>query len=201
MLELHGYETGNCLRVSVALEEAGVPYSVSLVDLRIGQHHSREHLSLNPSGKVPTIVDHSTESQPFVLSQSNAIIFYIDQKVPGVLFPTDERQRAIAYERFFYFVTDVIGPSMAAFRLRGIDHARQSLLEGALSAWADSARFLENSQYMAGDAFSAADIAAGVFINAYHRHIDWTAAPELKRWHDEITQRPSFRRGLAAFRG
>jgi len=197
-IDLHLYRTGNCLRVSVALEEAGLPYTVHQVNLALGEHHSAAHLALNPSGKVPVIVDHA-DDPPFVLSQSNAIMMYIDQKRPGVLFPENTMKRAITLERFFYFVTDVIGPGMAAFRVRGSDEARNSLLESSLSAWVDAHRFVENSKYMGGDEFSAADIAAAVYIQAYHRHIDWAAAPRLEQWLQLVMSRPSFERGMKAF--
>jgi GST-like protein len=124
---------------------------------------------------------------------------YVDQKAPGKIFPEALKERALAMERFFYFVTDVIAPGMAAFRVRGSDEARSSLLESALEAWSGAERFVKGSKYMGGDQFSAADIAAGVFIQTYRRHIDWPALPSLERWHADVTARPSFVRGLKAF--
>jgi GST-like protein len=197
-IELHGYNTGNCLRVAVALEESGLPYVVHHVSLPAGENYRPEHLALNPSGKVPVIVDR-TDGDVFMLTQSNAIIMYVDQQAPGVLFPVEPRGRAVALERFFYFVTDVIGPGMAAFRLRQDESAHMTLLESALHGWAETGRFLQQSRYMAGDAFTAADIAAGVFILAYRRRVDWDKLPEHKRWFDDVMSRPAFQRGLAAF--
>jgi glutathione S-transferase len=118
-IELYGAQTGNCLRAAIALEEAMVPHTVRHVDLRSGEHRRAAYLALNPAGQVPTMVDRSDEASPFVLSQSNAIIFYAAARAPGRLLPEHEGQeRAIAYERFFFFVTDVIAPSHAAFILR-----------------------------------------------------------------------------------
>lgn len=197
-IELHGYNTGNCLRVAVALEEAGLPYVIHHVNLSMGEHYMPEHLALNPAGKVPVIVDRSG-TEPFVLSQSNAILLYIDQRAPGVLLPKEDRKRAIVLERFFYFVTDVIGPGMAAFRTRGDDDARMSLLESALGAWVDAGRFLKDGPFMGGDTISLADIAAAVFILAYKRHVEWDTLPDLRQWFDNVMSRPGFQRGLAAF--
>lgn len=197
-IELHGFHTGNCLRVAVALEEAELPYAVHNVNLAAGDHYRPGHLALNPHGKVPVIVDRS-DHPPFVLTQSNAIMMYIDQKAPGRILPIAPKERAIAIERLFYFVTDVIAPGMSAFRVRGSEDAQASLLHSALEAWSDSSRFLENSRYMAGDTFSAADIAAGVFIQSYRRHVDWSTVPTLERWLTDVMARPSFQKGLQAF--
>lgn len=199
MIEFLGERTGNCLRVAVALEETGLSYSVTKVNLRLGEHLGGEYRALNPSGKVPTIIDHTTGSPPFVLTQSNAIILYLDQKAPAKLFPIDPIKRAIAIERFMYFITDVIGFGMASFRTRNSDGVSRALLGMALDAWMDAARFLTGSRYMAGDEFSAADIAAATFISAYQNHVDWSAIPELNRWFEDVASRPTFVRGMMAF--
>jgi GST-like protein len=69
-IELHGDRTGNCVRVSIALEEARLAYVASRVDLSRGEQREARHLHLNPAGKVPTIVDRSCEP-PLVLSQND----------------------------------------------------------------------------------------------------------------------------------
>lgn len=63
-IELYGANTGNCLRVSIALEEAGIPYVVKLMDLGHGDQRLPEHLARNPMGRVPTIVRRDRDGQP-----------------------------------------------------------------------------------------------------------------------------------------
>ena len=75
-VELYGAKTGNCLRVSVALEEAEIPYIVRKLDLGRSEHRSPEHLSRNPAGKVPTLVERFRDGRALILSQSNAILMY-----------------------------------------------------------------------------------------------------------------------------
>jgi GST-like protein len=198
MIELHGERTGNCLRVAIALEAVGLPYTVKLVDLRSGEQRGPDHLALNPAGKVPAIVDRVPGEEPFVLSQSNAIIMYLDQKVPGILFPVALRPRAIAIERFFHFVTDVIGPEMAQYRIRD-QESRQALIRLAIEIVVDAERYLEGFPFMGGDSLSAADDAAAVFILSYQRHVDWDAAPKLADWFQRVVGRREFERGLTAF--
>jgi len=202
LIEIHGARTGNCIRVSIALEEMQLPYKVTLIDLLHGQQREPAHAALNPAGKVPTIIERSSSGVEFVLSQSNAIILYLADKAPGVLLPAhDFEAKAIAYERFFYFITDVIAPSHAAFRLRTSDFqsAAKILDCQALSMLKAAERFLLNSDYMAGNSFTLADIAALTITLVYKQDIDWSELPRLDRWFKNVNSRPTVQRGLQAF--
>lgn len=200
-IELIGAQTGNCLRVAIAFEEAGLPYQVRLLDLRQGDQRDPTHLALNPAGKVPTIIDHLGETD-LILSQSNAILLYAAEVMPGRLLPLNGRDRAIALERYFYFLTDVITVSHSAFFLRSLGNheASTALDERSNAALRDAARFVKDKRYMGGNSFSLADIAAFTIAFASRRHIDWNADAHLKRWFDEVEQRPSVRRGMKAFK-
>lgn len=199
-IELIGAKTGNCLRVAIGFEETGLPYQTRSVDLRHGEHREADHLALNPAGKVPTIIDRS-RSDAFVLSQSNAILMHLDGLRPGVLLPLGLTERSVAMERFFYFITDAIGPSHAAFFLRnsGNKVGSAALDARSVAAIQDASRFIENSAFMAGDAFSLADIAAFTIAAACKRHIDWAKAPRLEQWYRGMEERSSVQRGMAAF--
>ncbi|MGY8605989.1 glutathione S-transferase family protein [Gluconobacter cerinus] len=200
-IELIGAQTGNCLRVAIALEEAGLPYQVRLLDLRQGNQRDPAHLALNPAGKVPTIIDRLGEKD-LILSQSNAILLYAAEVMPGRLLPLDGRDRAAALERYFYFLTDVIAVSHSAFFLRSLgNHEASAVLdERSNGALRDAARFVKDTRYMGGNSFSLADIAAFTIASARRRHIDWNADAHLSRWFDEVEQRPSVRKGMKAFK-
>jgi GST-like protein len=202
-IELHGARTGNCLRVSVALEEAGLPYVVKRVDLRRGEQHQPEHLALNPIGQVPTIVVRSDHGQsPLILSQSNAILLYAAERVPGSLISDlDPILRNRTYERFFYFLTDVIAPSHSAFALRSTAPSNRSELleQRSMAALARAEAFIAGSRYMAGESFTLADIAAFTITVAYEKRMEWDALPLLRRWFEEVRARPTVNRGMRAF--
>lgn len=201
-VELYGTRTGNCLRAAIALEEAGIPYRVRHVDLKSEQQHDAGYLSLNPMGKVPTIVDHGAGEPPFVLAQSNAIILYAAEKAPGSLIPhAPATARALVYERFFLFVTDVIAPSHAAFFLQGqgAGHSAVLLNERALSSLSAAERYVAEAPFMAGDSFSIADIAAFTFSMSVKQWMFWKILPNLDRWYRTVEARPAVKRGLAAF--
>lgn len=201
LLELHGSDTGNSLRASVALEEAGLSYSVTHVDLAGGAHHTPAFLALNPAGKVPVLVEHGA-SGAFVLSQSNAIIIYAAERKPGLLISLGVQGRARTYERLFYFITDVVLMSHGGFFIRedhGPDEGAVLLEQRALTAATAANRFLTDSEFMAGDRFTIADIAAFPIVNHLRASIDWDAHPQLLRWFERVAARPAVKRGMRAF--
>jgi len=198
-VELYGAKTGNCLRVSVALEEAEIPYIVRKLDLRRSEHRTPEHLSRNPVGKVPTLVERFRDGRVLTLSQSNAILMYAAEGSPPRLLPSDTAERALVLQRFFYFVTDVIAVSHAGFATKN-NGGDQSFLDGrSLGALAFAESFLENSTFMAGEAFSLADIAAFTIASSYQSRLEWDRLPKMRRWFDQVSARESVQRGMRAF--
>ncbi len=200
-VELYGAQTGNCWRAAIALEEAGLPYRPRNVDLRLGEHKHAPFLAVNPAGKVPVLVDHR-DGQEFVLAQSNAIVLYAAEAAPGTLTSaTDPLARALAYERYFYFLTDVIAVSHAAFYLRGQTDtaASKTLTKRMLGALTFAERFLSDSEYMAGPAFTIADLAAVTITSTVVQKLEWSELPNLKRWFDQVMARASVIRGMKAF--
>lgn len=201
-LELHGAPTGNCLRVAVALEVLGIDYSAKLIDLRHRQHEAPEFLMLNPFGRVPVLVDRREACEPFVLTQSNAILLHVCALRPGILLPIDDDPlRSRIMERFFYFVTEVIGPSYGSFFLRRHGARPGAKILGDLLAEAivGAERFLAETSHIAGDDFSLADIAALTVISASRDRVDWSRAPRLAEWLRRVLGRQDVQRGLAAF--
>lgn len=199
---LYGAKTGNCLRVSIALEEALIPYSVVKLNLEAGEHLLPEYIELNPLAKVPTLIDTFGPNGRHVISQSNAIMLYIAEKAPGRLLPYNRGlQRSQAIERFFFFITDVIAPSHAAFHLtQATDGQNAKVLEArAVSALCFAERFVSQSNFIAGDKFSLADIAGFTIASAMEPMLPWDTLPNLKRWFSGIARREGVARGLRAF--
>jgi len=200
-LKLYGAQTGNCIRAAIAFEEAGLSYAPSLVDLSSGEHMGADHLALNPAGKVPVLVENEEGREPFILTQSNAIILYAAAKAPGRLLPESDRDRAIAYERLLFFVTDVIAVSHAAFSLRALSAQEgRTILEGrVLATLATAERYVVHNEFMAGNTFSAADIAGFTIAQSVKSDLPWSKLPNLRKWFERIEGRPAVKRGLQAF--
>lgn len=199
-IELYGAQTGNSQRAAIALEEAGVRYTARRLDLLAREHRDPAYLSLNPAGKVPTLVDH-TSVPARIINQSNAIIQFADASTPGRLAPAQpgpERDRV--FDRYFFFVTDVIAPSHAAFFLRqnGLDEAAAKIELRVIEQLVYSESFLTHV-FMADEHFSMADISAFTIAASVGNQLDWTALPRLSRWFNAVGARPAVQRGLRAF--
>jgi GSH-dependent disulfide-bond oxidoreductase len=200
-VELYGSQTGNCIRAAIALEEAGIPFVVRHVDLALLEHREKSFLALNPAGKVPVMIDW-VNGRPLVVAQSNAIILYAAERAPGRLLPSnDVAARAIAIERFFFFVTDVIAPNHAAFYLRNrrMDESLSVLNRRVIERIKEAERYVAGSIFMAGEQFTVADIVAYTIMASAKESIEWPELPNLARWFRNVGSRPAIQRGYRVF--
>jgi GST-like protein len=200
-LELYGARTGNCLRVAIALEESGLPYEARRVELRAGAHRAPDFLRLNPAGKVPVLIDRRS-AEEIVIAQSNAIMLHLAEAAPEQLIPTSgPSDRARLYERFFYFVTDVIAPNHAAFQLgaSGGEDGAGIFVRRSVGHLMASERFLEDGPFMLGERFSIVDIAAVTVAATLAPLVDWAEVPRLREWYALVSARPAVIRGMRAF--
>ena len=200
MIELYTARTGNGLRAAIVLAESGLPYTVHLVDLRRREHKRDDYLTLNPTGRIPTLVERQADGKTgLVLTQSSAIMLYAAQ-LSGRLLPEDRIERAAALEWFAFFVTDVIAPlNQASFMRMSVDDDVTTALQ-----WLNDrgARYLEfadarlaDRPFLAGEAFSIADVAAYPLVSSLDEAV---LAPltHLRRWHAAVGGREGVRRGL-----
>lgn len=200
LIELYGANTGNSFRAAIALEEAGISYTARKLDLWAHEQRDMPYKALNPAGKVPTLVDH-TETPTLIINQSNAIIQYADAKAPGQLAPLLPGPETVrVFDRYFFFVTDVIAPSHAAFFLRqtGLDDAAAVIDKRVIEQLIFAESFL-TEEFMAGERFSMADISAFTIASSVRDRLDWKSHPRLSDWFHAIEARPAVQRGLNAF--
>lgn len=200
VIELYGANTGNSLRASIALEEAGIVYTARRLDLRAHEQRDAPFKTLNPAGKIPTLVDY-TLTPTLIINQSNAIIQYADAKAPGQLSPRLPGPETIkVFDRYFFFVTDVIAPSHAAFFLRqaGLNDAASAIDMRVIEQLIFAESFLTD-EFMAGGQFSMADVSAFTIAASVRDRLDWKSHPRLSQWFHAIEARPAVQRGLNAF--
>lgn len=198
MITLYTAATPNGHKVSIALEELGLPYELRAIDLPAGEQKQPWFLALNPNGRIPVIVDHDNDD--FVVFESGAILIYLAEQT-GQLMPADVKGRSRVMQ-WLMFQMGGVGPMMGQanvfFRYfpekiqPAIDryHGEVKRLFGVLDG------HLADHEYLAGD-YSIADIANWAWVRT-HR---WSGVPiddmpHLKRWVDQLRARPAVQRGI-----
>ncbi|MFZ4687781.1 MAG: glutathione S-transferase family protein [Polymorphobacter sp.] len=195
-LQLYTAATPNGYKVSVALEEMGLPYDVVRIDLSKGEQKSPEFLAICPNGRVPALVDDG-----FPIFESGAILVYLAEKT-GLLMPTDVQGRSRVMQ-WLMFQMGGIGPMMGQANV--FYRYFPEKIPAAIARYQGEGRRLfqvldtqlAKHEYLAGD-YSIADIANWCWVRtAKWSGIDTDGLPNLLRWKAAIADRPAAQRGIA----
>ncbi len=195
-LILYTAATPNGYKVSVALEELGLPYEVHKLDLMSGVQKEQWFLDICPNGRIPAIVDDG-----FPVFESGAILLYLAEKT-GRLIPADAQGRSRCLQ-WLMFQMGGVGPMMgqanvffryfpekipaAIARYQGEGRRLFTVLDGQLA----------KTEYLAGDDYTIADIATWCWTRiASWSGIDTDGLPHLSRWHEAIAARPAAIKGI-----
>jgi GST-like protein len=203
MIDLFTSATANGQKVSIMLEECGLDYRVHVVDMAAGDHLAPAFLALNPAGKIPVIVDtDGPGGRQVTLAQSMAIVLYLAEKT-GKLMPADPGERAEAY-RYMSLVASDVSAAFSGIFAFSVLHPEPGAAAFFRAQAQRQLRVLDQrlaeSPYLAGKAFSVADILAyPVAATSSKLLADGIADyPNLSRWAAEIGARPAVRRGMEA---
>lgn len=199
MIDLYTATTPNGWKVSICLEELGLPYDVHFIDFAKNEQKEDWYLAINPNGRIPTIVDKGNDN--FTVFESGAILIYLAEK-QGKLLPTDEKRRSIALQ-WLMFQMGGVGPmhgQLLVFQRNApekipfaLDRYRNETMRlyGVLDTRLKEAEFL-------AEEYSIADIATWPWVStANWTGIDLSEFPNLSRWYDVIAARPAVERGRA----
>ena len=201
-MELHYWDTPNGYKISIALEELGVPYTTHFVNIGKGDQFKPEFLAISPNNRIPAIVDpEGPGGKPISIFESGAILPYLGEKF-GRLYPTDLRERVAVNEWLVWQVANV-GPIFGQtnhfrnYSKEKLPYAITRFINETHRLFGVLERRLEGRDFMAGD-YSVADIATFCWIRNWgKRGIDIAEFPNVKAWHDRINARPAVQRGLA----
>lgn len=201
-IELHAFDTPNGRKISVALEEMGLPYTVRVVDLRKGEQRDPEFLKISPSGKIPAIVDpDGPGGRRISVFESGAILYYLGEKT-GRFWPRDLAARVPVME-WLMFQMGGFGPIPGQVhhfvtvedegdRRYGLE--RFSRETRRLYAVMDGR--LATREFFA-DELSIADFAILGWAWRHPRHkVDLAEYPHVHRWYETMMARPAVRRGF-----
>jgi GST-like protein len=196
MIDLYTYGTPNGRKVSIMLEEIGLPYTVHEVDINDNQQFKQDFLKISPNNKIPAIVDRETGIS---LMESGAILLYLAEKT-GKLMPTDDAERWRVME-WLMFQMGGLGPMLGQahhflhFNPGISEYAEQRYHQEALRMMGVMNRQLEKYDYLGGE-YSIADIAAWPWVSRFEwQDIDLNDFSNVKRWYLDLASRPAVQRG------
>ncbi|HVN83480.1 MAG TPA: glutathione S-transferase N-terminal domain-containing protein [Candidatus Binatia bacterium] len=206
MIDLYTWTTPNGRKISIMLEETGLPYKVIPVNLTKNEQFSPEFTAINPNQKIPAIVDHDVPGGPLSIFESGAILFHLAEKT-GKFFPSDARGRSRVMEWLMYQMSHV-GPIIGQTG-HFINQAPEKIPYAIQRFVNESVRIvgvlnvgLRESEFLAG-AYSIADIATYPWVTAAWGPFK-SMMPEkigefanVQRWLDAMAARPAVQRGMA----
>lgn len=202
MIDLYTWPTPNGFKVSILLEELGLPYNVIPVDIGKGAQFDPEYLKLNPNNKMPTIVDsEGPDGKPYTVMESGAILIYLADK-HGKFLPKGGEARYDVLQWLMWQMGG-IGPMLGQahhflqYAPEKIEYAMNRYSNEANRLYGVLNKRLKGRDYVAGD-YSIADMAIMPWLRYPDRQgVDIEQYPEVKRWRESLEARPAVQKGLA----
>jgi GST-like protein len=204
MIELYTWSTPNGRKVSIMLEECGLPYKVHKINIGTNaEQFTPEYLKINPNGKIPSIVDpDGPDGKPYAMMESGAILIYLAAKT-GKLLPKSVRGKYDALQ-WLMFQMGGVGPmfGQAHHFMRAkkdeIPYGSQRYGNEAKRLYGVMDRQLENNEFLAGGQYTVADIATYPWVARHEWHrTDLREFPHVKRWYEAVGTRPAVMKGMS----
>jgi len=206
MIDFYSWKTPNGRKISIMLEETGLPYTLKPVDLTAGAQKDPGFLALSPNGKIPAILDHDAQGGPLALFESGAILTYLADKSGRFLAPSGAaRYQAMSWT---YWQVGGLGPMLGQL---GYFSRQKDRNEPAITRFAEeAARLLRvlndrlaQAPYLAGEEYSIADMAIYPWVSAFLSMMahalpeDVGKLPATARWLAAVGSRPAVKKGMA----
>jgi len=198
MIDLYTAATPNGHKVSIALEELGLPYTLQVLDLAKGEQKLPAFLAINPNGRIPAIVDRSAGD--FAVFESGACLMYLAEKT-GLLMPQDAKGRSLVVQ-WLMFQMGGIGPMMGQANV--FFRYFPEKIQPAIDRYQGESKrlfrvldtHLKDHEYLAGD-YSIADIANWAWVRTHRwSGVEVDDLPHLQRWLAVIRARPAVQKGI-----
>jgi GST-like protein len=203
-IELHTWNTPNGRKISVALEEMGLPYKVIPVNISKGEQMAPSFLAISPNNKIPAIVDpDGPNGKPVSVFESGAILLYLGEKT-GKFLPKPLAERIPIYEWLMWQMGG-FGPMPGQVHHFIALENEQDRAYGLKRYMAETRRLydvldkrLAGREFVAG-ALSVADFAILGWAWRHPRHkVELSDFPSVKRWYETLMARPATKRGMEA---
>jgi GST-like protein len=204
MIELYTWSTPNGRKVSIMLEECGLPYNVHKINIGTNsEQFAPDYLKINPNGKIPSIVDpDGPDGKPYSMMESGAILIYLAGKT-GKFLPKAVRAKYDALQ-WLMFQMGGVGPmfGQAHHFMRAkkdeIPYGSERYGNEAKRLYGVMDRQLEKNAFLSGQEYTIADIATYPWVARHEWHrVDLAQFPSVKRWYDKLGARPAVVKGMS----
>jgi GSH-dependent disulfide-bond oxidoreductase len=204
MIDLYTFVTPNGQKVSIMLEELGLPYHVNRVGIFDGENKRPEFVAVNPNGKIPAIVDHDgPHGKSLSIFESGAILIYLAEKTHSELLPTEPAARSVTLQWLMWQMS-ALGPMLGQagyfgrFSKEKIPLAIERFTTEGNRLLAVLDRQLARNEFVAGSDYSIADMATWPWIaGAEFIGLPVSQYPNVVRWAAMIENRPAVVSGKA----
>lgn len=206
-IEVFYWSTPNGRKVTVMLEELGVPYAVAFVDINAREQWTPEFRAVSPNHQIPAIRDpDGPGGAPITVFESGAILLYLARKF-GRFYPADDERRRVEVEEWLFWQVASFGPFLGQshhFNLAAPEEVpyaieRYGAIARRLYATLDAR--LAGRDYVAVGELTVADIALFPWVQRHERQrIDLADYPHVRAWFERVGARPGVRRGMAVIK-
>lgn len=201
MIDLYYAPTPNGHKITLFLEEVGLPYTIHRINISKGEQFAPEFLAISPNNKIPAIVDQQPAGggEPISLFESGAILLYLAEKT-GQLLSAELREHTATLQWLFWQVGG-FGPMLgqnhhfSLYAPEKVPYAIKRYQEETKRLYGVLNTQLEKNRYLAGEHYSIADIATYPWAVSHKaQHIDLADYPAVLLWFNNIAKRPATKR-------
>ena len=205
-IDLYYWPTPNGWKISIMLEELGVPYTIKYVNIGKGEQFEPSFLKIAPNNRMPAIIDPEGpavdgKAAPISIFESGAILQYLGRKF-GTFYPADERTR-VEVDQWLFWQVGGLGPMAGQahhfrqYAPEKVGYAVDRYTNEVNRLYGVMNKRLADREFLAGD-YSIADMAALGWVKPYkNQGQDIEDFPHLKRWFETLLARPAVVRGIA----
>ncbi len=199
MIDLYTWHTPNGRKVSIMLEEIGVPYNVFSINIAKDEQFQPHFLKISPNNRIPAIID--KDNNDYSLFESGAILMYLAEKSGKLLNFSDKEEYYRTIEWLMWQMGGV-GPMFGQvhhfvkYNKGKSEYSEQRYSKEAKRLYGVMDKKLEQNQYIAGKSFSIADISIWPWTARFDwQEIDLNEFPNVTRWYKEMANRPAVQKG------
>ena len=201
-IDLYYWPTPNGYKITIFLEETGLPYNIVPVDIAAGDQFEPEFLKISPNNKMPAIVDpEGPDGEPISLFESGAILIYLAEKT-GSFLPESPRERYDVLQ-WLMFQMGHVGPMLGQahhfrqYAPETIPYAIERYTDEAARLYGVVDRRLAETPFIAGEEYTIADMAIFPWLRSHEKQgQSLDDYPNLKAWYEDLETRPAVRRAI-----